>query len=109
MFSSLFLVVVFAIVLYVLACGVASIATGKVYGMGQSVTKYTEESLHAFAVPWGISQICLGLGLLGYDLLVNNIVSVGDFSHPLGWIILGIGVVLALIVAFISRNKLVEK
>ena len=53
---------------YFLIMGLASIVTGKVYGLGSSMSKYTDESIAKFARPYGGTLLLAGLGFTLADI-----------------------------------------
>ena len=109
MISSIFDVIFWLIVAYAVICGIASIATGKVYGLGKSSEKYTNESLHAFSRPWGIMEILVGAGIACFEFLNDPLFNIGDFAVPTGWVGLAVCIVLIIIIAVIFRKTLKEK
>ena len=105
----LFNIIFIILVAYAAIVGIASLVTGKVYGMGNTASKYTEESLRAFARPWGIMQILVAIAIACFEFLKDPLFSIGDFGVPTGWVCMAVCIILILVVAFIFRNALKEK
>ena len=97
------------LVAYAAICGIASIATGKVFGMGKSASKYTEESLRSFSRVWGVMQLLVAVAIACFELLKDPLFYIGDFGVPAGWVCMAVCIIIIFIVAFIDRNGLVEK
>ena len=60
-------IVMIAICGYIVFIGLASLITGKVYGMGKTASKYTDESLAKYARPYGLAELLAGVALFGID------------------------------------------
>ena len=89
---------------FIIVQGLGSLFTGKVFGFGKSAQNYTDESLGAFARPWGVGQILMGSGLLLLDFRFFQNVK----STPV--MIAGIAcLVLAIVVMVLAQKKLVKK
>jgi len=82
--------------------GLASLVTGKVYLMGSSAAKYTEESLKKYARPYGLTTILVGAGFIAYQLIKCE-------SFPVGAVILLVCCVAGLIISIANRKVLVKK
>jgi len=82
--------------------GLASLVTGKVYLMGSSAAKYTEESLKKYARPYGITTILVGVGFIALQLIKSE-------SFPVGAVIMIVCCVAALVISIMNRKVLVKK
>ena len=102
-------IIFIVIVAYAAIVGVASLVTGKVYGMGNSAKKYTEESLHAFSRPWGITEIIVAIGIACFEFLNDPLFNIGDFGVPAGWVALAVCAVVAIVIGVFAGKMLKEK
>jgi len=91
-----------AISAYLIIVGLATLFTGKVYTMGSSAAKYTEESLKKFTKPLGLSNLVGGIGLLAYDLLQ-------DKHFEIGLIVMAVLIIISLVIYFMGKKVLVKK
>ena len=106
---SIFTIIFIAMIAYAAICGIASIVTGKVYGLGSSASKYTEESLRAFSRPWGLMQLVVAVGITCFEFLKDPLFSIGDFGVPAGWVALAVCVVVIIVIGVITGKTLKEK
>ena len=60
---------------YFLIMGLGCLFTGKVYGLGRSASKYTDESLAKFARPYGCSLLVVAVGIGVMDLYLDGILA----------------------------------
>lgn len=92
---------------YFLFTGIASIATRKVYGFGNSLKEYTEESIRANAPILGLGNVVLGITWIVSHLgdVVASLAAIKAYSW---WILIG-GVVVAAVIMYIGTSKMVKK
>ena len=96
-------------VAYAAIVGIASLVTGKVYGMGKSASKYTEESLRAFSRPWGVMQLIVAIGIACFEFQKDTLFTIGGFDVPLGWVLLAVCVIVIIALGVASGKVLKEK
>jgi len=89
--------------------GLASIITGKVYLMGRSAEKYTDESLQKYARPYGLLNLISGLGLVLMPLLNGGLFKIGSYEVSTGVAVMVAALVICLIIGLTTRNILVKK
>lgn len=98
-----------AIGAYFIIVGLASLVTGKVYSMGKSASKYTEESLKKFARPCGLSNLIAGIGLVLFHVLTNELFKIGSFSVSGGFFALVVAIVVSAVILLVGKRVLVKK
>ena len=60
---------------YFALIGLASLVTGRVYGLGKGINNYTDESLAKFARPYGCSLLVVAVGIGVMDLYLDGILA----------------------------------
>ena len=96
-------IITIVLVAYFLIIGIASLATGKVYGW-KGITKYTDESVAKFARPYGLCEILAGIGLG----MVDSYLTLGIKIMPV--IIAGaVVLVIAVIGIAVATKKILVK
>lgn len=92
---------------YELINGIATLATRKIFGFGNKLKEYTDESIRANAPLLGLGNIVLGISWIAAHLgeLVPSLAFMNDYSL---WILIG-GVVIAVVIISIATSKLEKK
>ena len=91
---------------YLIISGLASLITKKLYGtFGRAAGRYTEESLEKFVRPYGVCQLCFGIGML---VLMAPVLFFNDKNIPM--IIVGGVIALAGAVGLcVAQKKILVK
>lgn len=93
---------------YLVACGLATLVTGNVYGHGQDFSsKYTSESIRAVAPLLGIGTTLTGAALILFKL-VGWLPALEALS-VYAWGILICGAIVGIAIIGVGYHKLVEK
>ena len=93
--------------LYELISGIATVATRKIFGFGNSLKEYTDESIRANAPIMGCGNIVIGITWIVAHLgdAVSSLSFMNDYSW---WVLIG-GLVVGGIIIAIGTSKMVKK
>jgi len=102
-------IIIIALGAFNILTGLASLVTGKLYMMGSSASKYTDESLARYARPNGLMSLLTGVGLVALHLVRTELKVTESFHVEWGLVIMVAMCAVTVAIYFTSRKVLVRK
>jgi len=102
-------IIIIALGAFNILTGLASLVTGKLYMMGSSAAKYTDESLARYARPNGLMSLLTGIGLVALHLIKTELKITESFHVEWGLVILVAACAVTIVIYLANRKVLVRK